>query len=77
MVTGTLIIRKNMLPLLRVYDREKICAYVIRLVNRLEMSHVLQFFYNLVKNLEFRGIYPTLLMNINGITTVFTRTKFP
>ena len=54
------------------YDREKICAYTIRLVNRLDANHVLQFFYNLVKKLEFRGIYPTLLMNINGITTVFT-----
>ena len=54
------------------YDREKICAYAIRLVNRLDANQVLQFFYNLVKKLEFRGISPTLLMNINGITTVFT-----
>ncbi|MCY3740689.1 hypothetical protein F4X90_09520 [Candidatus Poribacteria bacterium] len=50
-----------MLPLLPVYDREKICAYAIRLVNRLDANHVLQFFYNLVKNLEFRGIYPYTL----------------
>ena len=28
------------------YDREKICAYAIRLVNRLDANHVLQFFYN-------------------------------
>ena len=54
------------------YGREKICAYAIRLVNRLDANHVLQFSYNLVKKLAFRGIYPTLLMNINGITTVFT-----
>ena len=62
MITGALITpRKYTLPLIPVYDIDRLCTYAIRLVNRWDADHVLQFFHKLVKNQEFRGIHPYIL----------------